>query len=120
MRSQGGALLVAAGILLACAAPAYCDEVVVAPGDPPVHVHSGATCRTDGGVDLRLPPGYYLPEQAWDDLDRETRRLQDQETRLTAENGRLRALTDRTVVTTLAYVGLGVVVGLAGGIYFAY
>jgi hypothetical protein len=46
--------------------------------------------HTDGGNDLRLPPGYYLDEPNWNKLDLEVRRLQDQETRLTAENHSLR------------------------------
>ncbi len=35
---------------------------------------------------LELPPGYYLAEPAWNQIDAELRRAQDAETRLAAEN----------------------------------
>ena len=114
------ALVLASGLLLVLCSTARCEEVVVGPDDPPVHVHSPSTCHTDGGTDLRLPPSYIVPEQAWDDLDREMRRLQDQETKLTAENQKLRDLTERDTVTTLTYVGAGVLVGLVGGLLAPY
>ncbi len=50
-----------------------------------LHVTGGGTLDTLGGSHLILPPGYYVPEPEWKTLDAEVRRLQDQETRLTAE-----------------------------------
>lgn len=50
-----------------------------------LHLTGGGTVDTPGGSHLILPPGYYVPEPEWDTLDAEVRRLQDQETRLTAE-----------------------------------
>lgn len=65
------------------------------PTPPPtnIHIHSASSLHTDGGSDLRLPPGYFLDEPAHDRLDTEMRRLQDAETRLGAENTSLRAST---------------------------
>lgn len=69
-----------------------------APEAPPViggagylRLRSAARVQTDGGSDLRLPPGYYLDEDNYARIDREVRRLQDQETRLAAENRSLRS-----------------------------
>lgn len=94
-----------------------------APAEPTViggagylHLLSAAVVITDGGSELRLPPGYYLDEPNWQKLDLEVRRLQDQETRLTAENDFLRGSLSgwqpgwRTLAVTLA-------VGLVTGAY---
>ena len=63
------------------------------PTDPPapvnLHIRSPSYLVTDGGSDLRLPPGYFLDEPTRDRLDAEMRRLQELETRLTAENATL-------------------------------
>jgi hypothetical protein len=78
-------------------------RLICVPAVPPV------TCR-------ELPPGRFLDERSWVTLDEEQRRLQDQETRLTAENKSLRATASawqpgwKTLTLTLA-------VGLAGGWY---
>ncbi len=63
-----------------------------AAGDPagPLHLETPSSVQTDGGTSLRLPPGYFVEERVWSDLDLEMRRLQDAETRLTAENTSLR------------------------------
>lgn len=67
------------------------------------------TCRT-------LPPGHFVNEPAWSALDTEIRRLQDQETRLDAENRSLRESAAgwqpgwRTLAVTLA---TGVALGVA-------
>lgn len=55
------------------------------PGTIYLHLVGGGHLTTPGGADLNLPPGYYLDEGSWLRLDAEVRRLQDQETRLTAE-----------------------------------
>lgn len=57
---------------------------------PPMHFASASSVRTDGGTDLRLPPGYFLDEPTWSMLDAETKRLQTVETKLRAENSALR------------------------------
>ncbi len=90
---------------------------------PPTHVQSTSECDTAGGSHLSLPPGYFLPEETWSALDFELRRLQDSETRLTAENQRLRDLTKPDPMGTLELVGVSVLVGAllggAAGYYFS-
>lgn len=56
-----------------------------------VQLSSSAACHTDGGSDIRLPPGRFFDEAAWAKLDAETVRLQTVETRMTAENASLKA-----------------------------
>ncbi len=86
--------------------------------DVPVHLKTSFTYSTDGGSTGRLPPGYFLDEQAWQERDLEMRRLQDQEKRLAAENRSLResaATPSLTVAVIAATVGL-----LAGGAIVAW
>lgn len=71
-----------------------------AAADPPIHLQTSAEVKTDGGSQLRLPPGYFLDEPAWSALDTELRRLQDAETRLAAENTSLRASARTTTPTS--------------------
>jgi hypothetical protein len=74
--------------LLGLAARAAADPT---PVTGHVQLSSGATCRTDGGSDIRLPVGHFLDEPVWAKLDAETKRLQTVEVRLTAENASLKA-----------------------------
>ncbi len=68
----------------------------VAHGDPApapsgfLHMRTPSTVHTDGGSDLKLPPGYFMDEPTYDKLDAEQRRLQDAELRLTVENKSMR------------------------------
>jgi len=67
------------------------DPVDVTPDlSKPVQLLSDSVVKTDGGSVLHLPPGRYYRENVWVVLDTEIRRLQAQETRLTAENASLR------------------------------
>lgn len=80
--------------------------------DPPIHFVHGVHVLTPGGADLTLPPGYYLSEPAYDKVDAEVRRLQDAETRLTAENGALKHDVERgsswwVVAAGIVSAGLG-------------
>lgn len=72
-------------LLIATPTTSVADPIV-----PPTHLASSSAVHTDGGSDLRLPPGYFLPEPTWSVLVTETKRLQDAETRLKAENNSLR------------------------------
>lgn len=77
-----------------CAVVALAATARAADADPTVtnaHIASPSTCKTDGGTDLRLPPGYFLDEPTHQHLDDEMKRLQDVETRLTAENASLKS-----------------------------
>lgn len=56
----------------------------------PIRLLTPSTVVTDGGSELRLEPGVFLPEPDFQKLDDELRRLQVQETRLTAENQSLK------------------------------
>ena len=88
--------IVAALASRAAADPTPPAAPLPAPGNTPLvwyHVGSAGHLVTDGGTDLRLPAGYYLPEPAWQALDTELRRLQDSETRLKAENDSFRTST---------------------------
>lgn len=60
---------------------------------PHVHVLEPATITTDSGKSRRIPPGHFVDEPRWSLLDVEMRRLQDAETRLTAENASMRKTT---------------------------
>ena len=89
-------------------------------GDPPVtgylRLLSSSSVQTDGGSNLRLPPGYYLDEERWKRLDLRVRELQNDSTRLNAENRALRNSVGgwqpgwKTVLIVLG-------TGLAGGIH---
>lgn len=56
----------------------------------PVRLRTPSAVITEGGSSLRLPAGYYLAEPLWTSWELKLRRLQDAETRLTAENDSLR------------------------------
>ncbi len=62
-----------------------------AAGEPTIyHLKSPSSLKTEKGSELKLPPGYFLDEEAWRQRDEEMKRLQEQETRLSAENLSLR------------------------------
>lgn len=124
------ALIIAAVFMAVAGRSAWGDdapppaEAAPAPSAPPaplagsdyLHLASGSSVTTDGGTNLRLPPGYFLDEPAHAKLDAELKRSADAETRLTAENASLRAATSgwspgwRTILIATA-------TGFAGGIY---
>ncbi len=72
--------------VLGTAARAACDP---APTPIVAHTNTDGHLVTDGGTDLRIPPSYIVDVPTWKRLDAEMRRLQDAETRLTAENASL-------------------------------
>lgn len=84
----------------------------------PVHLHmrTPSTLTTESGNTRQLPPGYFLDEETYGKLDTEVRRLQEQETRLVAENRSLRKTLSSWrpgwVVVMSAVVG-----GVALGVY---
>lgn len=100
-------------------APTPPEPPLVAPLQPGtgfLHLRSSTSVATDGGTNLRLPPGYYLDEPTWEKLDSEFRRLQDAETRLTAENKSMRTTTQSWQPGWKALT-ITLVVGFAGGVY---
>lgn len=62
---------------------------------------------TEGGSELSLPPGVFFPQDDFDRLDAEMKRLQEAETRAAAE---------RKVLLERARGGSGWVVGMALGV----
>jgi hypothetical protein len=81
------AIAVAAAITLA-------STSALAEPPPPIHLTVPTTVADGEGHTLALPPGFFLFEETWQALDLEVKRLQDQETRLTAENQVLRESSD--------------------------
>jgi hypothetical protein len=64
--------------------------VIVPPVPVNIDLLSPSRVVTDGGSELRLPPGHFLEAPLWQKLDAEQRRLQTAEVRLTAENQSMR------------------------------
>jgi hypothetical protein len=111
VRSTSFALVVALG-----ASPLLLTSSATA---GPLHLKSGSSVKTDGGSDLRLPPGYFLTEPDWSKLDAELRRLQNAETRLDAENKSMRKSLDdgpgwgTLIITVTAFAaGVGITFAL--------
>lgn len=69
-------------------------SVTTVTADPIEHAHikTEAKCESAAGSVFTLPPGFYMSETLRVKLDTEVRRLQDTETRLKAENVKLRAV----------------------------
>lgn len=61
-----------------------------AAAEPPLRLTVPTTVSDGAGNSRSLPPGYFLTQDSWSALDLELRRLQEAETRLTAENESLR------------------------------
>jgi hypothetical protein len=109
-------------LVAALATSLPCRQVLADPYAPKpgeiLHLSTPSTGRTDGGTDLRLPPGYFLDEPTWGKLDVENKRLQNAETRLTAENKSL-----RTSASSISFgwktLATALLVGVAAGAYVA-
>ena len=78
------------------------------------HIKSPSTLKTEKGSEVKLPPGYFIDEEKWQELDLEMMRLQEQETRLKAENDSLRksAANDYPWLATGTVGVFGVALGL--------
>lgn len=77
-----------------------------------VHLKTPSSVVTEGGSTLTLPPGYFLDEQTWQERDLEMRRLQEQETRLVAENKVLRESSDFPPWASVALGAVGIAIGI--------
>jgi len=78
----------------------------------PLHLRTPSQVKTEGGSDLKLDPGFFMTEPEWYNLDKQVRQLQDDSTRLRAENKVLREDAGPGWVT------LGIILGaFAGGVY---
>lgn len=82
--------------------------------EPIYHIKSPSVLKTEKGSELSLPPGWFLDERTWQERDLEMRRLQEQETRLKAENDSLRksARDDYPWLATGVVGAFGVAVGI--------
>ena len=82
-----------------------------------LHHKKPAKLTTESGNVFDLPPGYTIPEEKYNSLDAELKRLQDTETRLTAENTSLRKSARSSVgwVGVVSAIGLGLTVGVLVG-----
>jgi hypothetical protein len=80
------------------------------------HLKTPSSVTTDGGSNLRLPPGYFIDEPGWQAKNAEMKRLQEQEVRLAAENKSLRDDAD-DISFGWYVVASALVVGFGAGIY---
>ncbi len=122
---------VAAGVLLVLLrARAAADPALPVPEPAPAgHLHAKSPTLLLIGCDagpvppchaLSLSPGHFYDDPSWNLLDVEMRRLQDQETRLAAENKSLRASAhsmDASWQPGWKTLTAALVAGFAGGVY---
>lgn len=85
-----------------------------------VQVTESITLRNDAGAELRVPPGFYVPDVTWYAVDKEVRRLQAAETRLAAENKSLRsqASADGIGWGTVAAIATALALGAGVGAHY--
>ena len=123
MTARRAALAIAVALVLT--APRLTSAEPAAPARVYLELPAPRTlCRPgDGGPVCReLPPGRFLDAVSWAELDLKFRELENARTRLTAENGALRAAVEgwspgwRTLAIAVAS---GVAIGAAGYHYFA-
>jgi hypothetical protein len=84
--------------------------------DPWCKIGSSATIITDRASVVRVPPGRYIPEPLFQKHDADMRRLQDAETRLTAENTELKKPAPRGWSWVVGFAA-GIAAGAAGTYY---
>lgn len=98
-------------------ATAYADPIVFAAGEPlNIRITGASTLTTDAGSVVRLPEGVHVVgEPEWQVLDLEIRRLQDAETRLTAQNDSLRATPSPSSWWGVVGFGVGLIAGIVVG-----
>jgi hypothetical protein len=87
-----------------------------AAADVPDRNLSPMHCLTDGGTVLELEPGVHVPEVSWEKLDAEIRRLQEAETRLTAERDSYRKSASGRTWTLRGIVAGAFAAGIVAGI----
>jgi len=60
-----------------------------AAADSLLHFKTPAVCKTNGGSTVHILPGRYIPEPEWIRIDEMFKELEDDNTRLKAENASL-------------------------------
>ncbi len=74
---------------------------------------SPSTLKTEKGSELKLPPGYFLDEEAWRERDERMKKLEADRTRLGAENRSLRkSSTEYPWLATATVGAFGIVLGV--------
>ena len=128
MRNNSWIRAIAIGVALQVSHPvpiAMADPPVAGPPAPtvapvkPVHILTPAEVHTQGGSDINLPPGYFLTEPDWNVLDSQVKDLQDDKTRLTAQNNAFRNAPGPGWWILVAGT-VGLLVGVSGGIYIGH
>lgn len=78
----------------------------------PLRIKTPARIITEGGSDVSVPPGRYIPEPEWLQLDLKVKQIEDDRTRLQAENKVFREESGPGWIT------IGILISaFAGGIY---
>jgi hypothetical protein len=85
--------------------------------ETPKHVKTPFRLISDGGTDIRLPPSYILTEPTYKYLDLRLKTLEDNETRLTAEN---KELKEGATKKHWIYLGTIFVAGVLVGGYMVH
>jgi hypothetical protein len=81
--------------------------------EPVYHLKSPSTVTTEKGNTLKLPPGYFLDERAWQERDLELKQAQEARTRLKAENESLRkSASEYPWLATVVVGAFGVAAGI--------
>lgn len=52
----------------------------------PMRFLTPAQCMTEGGAEVNIEPGRYLPESDWERLEKDYKAMENDNTRLVAEN----------------------------------
>lgn len=121
MKHRAG--LVVAFMVLAASRVAAEPTNPCTPSEPcHLRMREDTTLTKDNGEQYRLPPGHYYDDPTWEMLDDELKRLQNQETRLTAENESLKKSFEETWKPGWATIFAALLVGAGGGIsgYYWY
>lgn len=84
----------AALVILLLSTGAAADDAPAAPPTAHLRLNTPMLLTRGDGATRMLPPGHFFDEPSYDKIEKEVKRLQDQETRLTAENLSLRKATE--------------------------
>lgn len=79
---------------------------------PYLRFKTPATCATEGGSTVKIPVGRFIPEEGWQQLDDEWRQMENNVTRLEAENKHLRdSESPIGWKTSIAASAVGILIG---------
>lgn len=103
-------------IIVSLAFPSFTNEAMADTAllDRPIHINSPSELTSEGGTKLKLPPVYILSEGAYKTLDLRLKSLENQETRLNAEN---KYLKSRANNFHWWFTGSVLFIGIVAGVY---